>query len=318
MKNLTVAVLGSPDFCRDIGKKGTSSDITFYNLKKGQTTVTLIEPSRYPERVASLFFSVSLADEVILVVDEVNALLGETVIMLDTVGIRKGVIIPRNYLTPEQLAPVFKGTVCETYSFSGGDPAALREELLKEAEAAGQTGGDVKGIVPVDHFFPVKGIGTVILGCVERGSIRRHDTLSVIPLGKTVQIRSIQEHDDEVEVAFTGDRVGLALKGIEPSEIDRGFVLSSNTLIKTALSISSTAVLGRFWQSPLREGMVLSIGHWMQFLPCRIARVSGPDQRNPEVTLQLEKDLVYVPGDRAVLHYLEGGKLRVIGSVILS
>ncbi len=318
MKNLTVAVLGSPDFSRDIGKKGTSSDITFYNLKKGQTTVTLIEPSRYPERIASLFYAVSLADKVILVVDEVNAALGETVVMLDTAGIRNGVIIPRNYLAPEQLAPVFKGTVCEHYSFSGADTAAMREDLLSEAEATVQAGEGEKGIVPVDHFFPVKGIGTVILGCVERGSIRRHDTLSVVPLGKTVQIRSIQEHDDEVEVAFTGDRVGLALKGIEPSEIDRGFVLSSNPLLKTALNISSTAVLGRFWHSPLREGMVLSIGHWMQFLPCRITQVSGPDQRNPDISLQLEKDLVFVQGDRAVLHYLEGGKLRVIGSVTLS
>ncbi|HAR96303.1 MAG TPA: elongation factor Tu, partial [Deltaproteobacteria bacterium] len=35
MSNLTVAVLAPPDYAKDLGKKGTTSDITFYNLKKG-------------------------------------------------------------------------------------------------------------------------------------------------------------------------------------------------------------------------------------------------------------------------------------------
>jgi len=39
MSNLTVAVLAPPDYSKDLGKKGTASDITFYNLKKGDATV---------------------------------------------------------------------------------------------------------------------------------------------------------------------------------------------------------------------------------------------------------------------------------------
>jgi hypothetical protein len=34
--------------------------------------------------------------------------------------------------------------------------------------------------------------------------------------------------------------------------------------------------------------------------------------------LTLEKELVYCPGDTAVLMYLEGGKLRVSGTITLS
>jgi len=41
------------------------------------------------------------------------------------------------------------------------------------------------------------------------------------------------------------------------------------------------------------------------------------DWRRPTLTLALEKDLVYLPGDTAVLHYLEGGKLRIAGSIEL-
>jgi hypothetical protein len=31
----------------------------------------------------------------------------------------------------------------------------------------------------------------------------------------------------------------------------------------------------------------------------------------------MDKALIYPPGARIVLHYLEGGKLRVVGSLIL-
>ena len=44
--------------------------------------------------------------------------------------------------------------------------------------------------------------------------------------------------------------------------------------------------------------------------------VSG-DWRMPTLTLTMEKALVYPPGARVVLHYLEGGKLRVVGSLTL-
>jgi selenocysteine-specific translation elongation factor len=43
MPNLTVAVLGPPDFARELGKRGTASDITLYNLKRGTDTVTFID-----------------------------------------------------------------------------------------------------------------------------------------------------------------------------------------------------------------------------------------------------------------------------------
>jgi hypothetical protein len=57
----------------------------------------------------------------------------------------------------------------------------------------------------------------------------------------------------------------------------------------------------------------------MQFLPTRLEKVIvDGDWRMPTLTLTLEKALVYPPGARVVLHYLEGGKLRVVGSLIIS
>jgi len=65
--------------------------------------------------------------------------------------------------------------------------------------------------------------------------------------------------------------------------------------------------------------MVIYAGHWMQFNPARVEKVVAEgDWRMPVLTLSMERALIYPPGARIVLHYLEGGKLRVVGSLTLS
>ncbi|HDR73183.1 MAG TPA: elongation factor Tu [Methanoculleus sp.] len=317
MTNTDIAILGQPGYAKEIAKAGTVSDITFYNLKRGDDTVTLIEPTRYPERLAPLFYAVSLADAALLIINEITPSLGEMVVMLDVMGIQKGYIILQNYLDPSRIMPLVQGTVVANYAFLEDNAIELRERLLNEASGKKSGEGDVReGVVFVDHHFNVKGIGTVVLGSVERGTIRKHDILNVLPGNKTAQIRSIQKHDDDYDEAHGGDRVGLALKNIDAEELDRGYVLTRSKEVVTSDAIRGDAQLVRYWQEALHEGMVVHVGHWMQFVPARIESVdAGDDWRAPALSLSLEKALVYLPGDMAVLHYLDGGKLRIAGSM---
>lgn len=316
MSNLNIAFLGPEELAKELGKKGTSTDITFYNMKKGDISLTIILACRYPEKLSSLFYTISLADLAVLVVDEMSARLGETILMLQAAGIQKGVIILRNYIDQGQIAPLIRGTVLEQYTILPDDAVGLREYLLTCASEPKQGDGATKGIVPIDHHFNVKGIGTVILGGVQRGTIHRHDQLTVHPLGKTAQVRSIQVHDDDTEEAFTGDRVGLALKGIEADDLDRGYVLSNDPEVNASCEISGDAEIIPYWSSPLKEQMVLYAGHWMQFIPCRITQVQDDgDFRKPRLTLSFERELIYLPGSKVILHYLESDKLRIVGTL---
>lgn len=321
MGNLNVAVLGPAGYAKDLGKKGTESDIIFYNLKKGGDTVTFIEPARYPERLAPLFYAASMADEALVVVSEITPIFGEWVLMLDEVGVECGSIILKNYLTPPDLAPLLRGTVLENYEFVDDDPIALRERLIARAHARRPVPPKpgATGTVTIDHHFNIRGIGTVILGGVVRGGIRKHDTMTVYPGEHAVTVRSIQKHDDDFDWAAEGDRVGLALKNIEAGDLDRGYVLSTDPAIRVGTGLKTRATLVRYWPAPITPGMVLHLGHWMQFIPARVEAVQDDgDWRRPMLTLALEKDLVYLPDDRAVLHYLEGGKLRIAGHIELS
>jgi len=323
MGNLTVAVLGSNGYADKLGKKGTSTDITFYNLKKNEDTVTFIEPSRYTERLAPLYYAVSLAKKAIIVVDEVNAVLGECLVMLQATGIDSGYFVLRNYITKEKILPLIKDTKLEKYEIINDDPIQLREQLLQEAAKQPTTqltpGQQAIGIVPVDHAFNVKGIGVVILGVVANGFIQKHANLNALPTGKTAQIRSIQKHDEEYDLASEDDRVGLALKNIDIESLDRGTILTNDPTVKTSNTLTCAVQLVKYWSSPLKQGMVMHIGHWTQFLTAKIDTVAEEtDFRKTTVTLTLDKPLAYRTGDQAVLMYLEGTKLRIAGNITIS
>jgi selenocysteine-specific translation elongation factor len=318
MANLNVAILGSLDYGKELGKKGTSSDLTFYNLKKGQNTVTFIEPTRYPERLAPLFYTVSMAQKALLIVEQLNPAFGESVIMLDSIGVKEGYVVLKNYLSREQIAPFIKGTVVDGYELLEDDKNLLRERLIEDASKIDSPQGAETGTLPVDHFFNVRGIGTVVLGSIAEGSIKKHDVLMVLPGEKTAQVRSIQKHDEDYDTAGIGERTGIALKGVEVEDLDRGTILTNDKTIKQVSSISARASLVRYWPSPLKEGMVLHIGHWMQYVPARIEAASAEgDWHKAELKLKLDKMLVYRPGAKAVLTYPEGGKLRVVGTIDL-
>jgi selenocysteine-specific translation elongation factor len=316
MSNLNIIIIGPADIAKEIGKKGTSTDITFYNLKKGEATLTIVEPTRYPEKLSSLFYAASLSDIAVVVIEKITASLGECILELQCMQISRGYLILRNYIDISQIQPLIRGTVLEGYTVLPDDMNVLREQLLADAGRIAGKNENEPGIVPIDHHFPVKGIGTVILGSVRAGTIRKHDQVTVFPTGKTVQIRSIQKHDDDVNLASEGDRVGLALKGVEAEDLDRGYILSASADIRCSLEITGIMNIIPYWPEPLKDQMILYAGHWMQFLPCRVHDISVTgDWHSPRVTLVFEKELVFRPGSTIVLHYLEGEKLRIVGTM---
>ena len=77
----------------------------------------------------------------------------------------------------------------------------------------------------VDRVFTLRGIGTVATGTLWSGSIGEGDELRAEPGGRTVRVRSVQVHDRPVARAEAGQRVALALPGVERHELRRGDAL---------------------------------------------------------------------------------------------
>jgi len=77
----------------------------------------------------------------------------------------------------------------------------------------------------VDRVFTLHGIGTVATGTLWSGSIGEGDELRAEPGGRAVRVRSVQVHDRPVARADAGQRVALALPGVERHELRRGDAL---------------------------------------------------------------------------------------------
>ena len=77
----------------------------------------------------------------------------------------------------------------------------------------------------VDRAFTLHGIGTVATGTLWSGRIAAGDRLRAEPAGLNVRVRSVQVHDEAVDVAEAGQRVAVALPGIERRDLQRGDVL---------------------------------------------------------------------------------------------
>ena len=312
MPNLNIAVLGKTGYSRELGKNGTQSDITLYNTKKGEVTQTIVEASSYPEKLQSLFYAASFADMAVLVVEELNAAFGETILMLDCLGVDEGIIVLTNYITADQITLFIKGTVLEKYSIMEDDLPHLRQVLQERADKVPIGDAAEHGAVIIDHSFNVRGIGAVALGVVRSGQVHKHDKLNALPTGKIAQVRSIQKHDDDFDTAELGNRVGLALKNIEAEDLERGMILTNDPDIKTTRKIKGRLDLVKYWANPVNIGMAIHIGNNMQFIAANIETI-----QDETAEISLQKPIAYMPGDNATVMYLNGGNLRVVGTIQL-
>lgn len=312
MPAVTLGVLGNLDYARSLGKKGTESDVQLLTFKEGDVNVSMVAPFRFPEKVQPVVYAVNAGDAILLVVKEMNRELGEQILAAAAAGQSRGLIVLQNYIQPAQVAPLLKGTTLEKIPMTDDDKAPGVRAKIAELSAPPRD-GPVR--IPIDHHFNVKGIGAVILGFVRQGVVKKHDVLQAYPTTKTCQVRSIQVHDVDVGEARTGDHVGLALKGIENDDLDRGFVLAPEGSLSVAdagKTIKLRASVTPFFKPGLKANGVYHLGLGWQFVPARAKNDLAPGKEG-DVELELSAALAYAPGDRIVLANLDNAGQRIVG-----
>ncbi len=308
MKSITVVVLGDESFAKELGKAGTRSDIAMFNRKTPDTILTIVAPVTYPEKIAPLLQTINMADAAILVIKSVSAELGETIIALDSLGMETGFLVPDG-IEKEQIMPIIKGTVVEKYKvIEKSAPLAIQE---LDSIAPKSENGPLK--IELDHFFQVKSVGTVALGVVKRGMLHEHDELDAVPLGKTVMVRSIQMQDENVHEAKPGDRVGVALKGVEADELYRGVVLAEKGTIKPSDSIETEFSCSKFFKDGLKSGRYM-LASALAYESVSVT-VKGKESLAPgeKGMVEVKPDKPLVLGSKLVLLRPEA-KMRIVGS----
>jgi selenocysteine-specific elongation factor len=144
----------------------------------------------------------------------------------------------------------------------------------------------------VDRVFSLRGIGTVVTGTLWSGTVGAGDFLQAEPAGLDVRVRSVQVHDRAVDRAAAGQRVALALPGVERRELHRGDALVAPRAFPSSYRLD--VLLQEL--APLDDGARISVHHGTSRIAARLVRVG---ERFGQ--LRLAAPVVAARGDRVVL-----------------
>lgn len=89
-------------------------------------------------------------------------------------------------------------------------------------------------LMPIEDVFSIKGRGTVGTGRVERGIVRVGDEIEIIGIHDTSKTvcTGVEMFRKILDEGMAGDNVGILLRGVDKSELERGQVLAKPGSIK--------------------------------------------------------------------------------------
>jgi selenocysteine-specific translation elongation factor len=301
MKSINFTLLADESLAKDFGKKGTTTDIAIYDRKESGVLRTWTVPTSFPDKIQSLFQAMNMGEYVIFHVTKLDKFTGEQIIALDVLGKKQGILSHSFDVDKTKLLSMIKGTVVAQYKLV--EP----ENLKKEIDLLEPISTDGSPQIVIDHCFDVKGVGAVILGKIAQGKIKVYENLKLFPKGTDVVVKSIQMHDDSVEDAVCPARVGLAVKGVVPDDVQRGDVLCMANTMLVSQEIEIDYVQSKFFKDVVSENQMFLASIGLQIRPVKIASL------NP-MKLSLGKSAVYEKGDTCVILKPESASIRIVGN----
>jgi len=325
MPVLNIALVGSEDFAKSLGKKGDVRDVESYvhkDVVDGEARIlSFIRPLRHPERLRPLLSVLNVAKVGIVEISSIDAALGEILVAFSTAQINHGhaIISPIDggWVDSEQVKLILSQAGLKDWTVHEElpDEHELRTSLfslmssLKDERDAAEI---APLVIPIDQHFNVKGVGLVAIGYVQSGTISKHDEIIALPAGDKGITRSLQVMDDDVEMSRTGDRVGVAIRNLRDEALHRGCVLThtdSGALSKHQTSEFSLSI-APFQKRVLSVGDVIHGAIDLQFIVGRIISIDSG-----RLVVEWEQPLWIRTNnsDPLIIVQLDAGNMRIMG-----
>ena len=264
-----------------LGKKGSVNGITFYNRKIGDANLTIITPTSVESRFSDLANVISIADLAIISTRNIDRMLGESMIGAELIG------KPTAFTDDNDISQFLSESPIKEPNIMN------REKLLEFLSSQEYDAGKEGTRILIDKAFPVKGVGTVLLGIVKSGIVRVHDQLFLSD-GTQFTVRSIQVQDEDMELAVSGTRVGLAVKGVDDKSVDKGEVASESRIAR-ARKLTVKIRLSRLAKGIETEGIHCTLVKGFSAVECALSN-DGEGHR-----IELSKPIPFEKGEEFLL-----------------
>ena len=140
------------------------------------------------------------------------------------------------YEFPGDDTPIVSGSGLKVLESTSTDVNAPEYEcilkLMDEVDAyipTPERKADLPFLMPIEDIFSITGRGTVATGRVERGQLKVSDEVEVVGLtdeARKVVVTGIEMFRKLLDYAEAGDNIGVLLRGVQRTEIERGQVLA--------------------------------------------------------------------------------------------
>jgi elongation factor Tu len=138
------------------------------------------------------------------------------------------------YEFPGDEVPIIRGSSLPVMLSGGKDDAAGKciDDLMNALDTYIPTPAraeDKPFLMSIEDVFSIKGRGTVATGRIERGKCKVGDECEIIGLmkmSKKTVITGVEMFQKTMDFGMAGDNVGVLLRGIERTDIERGQVLA--------------------------------------------------------------------------------------------
>ena len=220
-------------------ERGISIDLGYAPLELPDgTQLSVVDVPGHERFVRAMVAGASGIDLFLLVIDAAEGARPQTLehlAILRLLGVERGVVaLTKSDLVDEETLELARAEaeelvpgapVVAVSARSGAGLDELRAALAATAQVQEHVDRGSATRLYVDRVFSLRGIGTVATGTLWSGSLGEGDELVAEPGARPVRVRSVQVHDEAVARAEPGQRVAVALPGIERTELRRGDAL---------------------------------------------------------------------------------------------
>ena len=140
------------------------------------------------------------------------------------------------YEFPGDDTPIIKGSALAALESTSTDPNAPEYKCILELMDAvdeyiptPERKADQPFLMPVEDVFTITGRGTVATGRVERGMLKMSEEVEIVGLTEETRksvVTGIEMFRKLLDFAEAGDNIGVLLRGIQRTDIERGQVLA--------------------------------------------------------------------------------------------
>jgi elongation factor Tu len=129
-------------------------------------------------------------------------------------------------------APIVRGSAIKALKGEKGplaDEAILKLfEALDTAIPLPERSKDRPFLMPIEGVHSITGLGTIVTGLIERGTVKAGDEVEILGLGETLKsvVTSVETFQKILDLGEAGDNVGCRLRGVDKAAVRRGQVLA--------------------------------------------------------------------------------------------